>query len=422
MKRALRYISISHFTASLKDRERYHLTADDRRRLSAALCAHFGDVSSLMLLATCNRTELYFESAATQSDDLRDFFIRWVDAGADVVWERGLFQHSDRTADTVLHLLQVGNGLRSAVVGDDQILAQIKEAYQDACAQQRQGSLLERAIQALHRCYKRVSNETAFRQGSRSTAYRALQLIEQEFGKGQLPHKQLLIVGAGDIARQVVKYLPKFAFGSCAISNRTTDTALALGAQQGLTCWAWKNVEDQDFTAFDAIITAVSHRKELIGSGVRVAGKTVVVDLAMPGNVDRKLRFHEHIRLHDLDAVTEQIAQADQHRKAAVEQVEVLIKDEVAAYTAWLQKARTRAFLASYKHHIRAAVAEALTASVPHKLDADEAEQLLEQVARRLLKKTATAMQAAPADALPERTMAWLEAAFGASSPAEPEP
>ena len=157
-----RYLSISHHTAPVSRRERFHLDEADKQRLTDALRKTFPDLNALLILVTCNRTELYFETEATRAVEVRDFFLNWK-LGEIRSEDQVDFRISDQTDDTVRHLLSVAAGLKSSVLGDAEIIHQIKKAYHQSLEQNLQGSLLERCIQTLFRSHKRISNETGFR-------------------------------------------------------------------------------------------------------------------------------------------------------------------------------------------------------------------------------------------------------------------
>jgi glutamyl-tRNA reductase len=123
-----RYLSISHHTAPVSRRERFHLDEAEKERLTDAFRKAFTDLNSLLILVTCNRTELYFETEYTRAVQVRDFFLNWK-LGKVTSEDQVDFRISDQTDDTVRHLLSVAAGLKSSVLGDAEIIYQIKKAY-----------------------------------------------------------------------------------------------------------------------------------------------------------------------------------------------------------------------------------------------------------------------------------------------------
>ena len=231
MDQSLRFISISHKTASAKQREVFYIPTEKKRDYTQLICNTFPDIVGLLLLTTCNRTEIYFETATHSASCIRDFLIA-LKASKRSTEDKNLFQMSDITETTVKHLLEVSSGLESSVLGDSEILHQIKKSYQFSMTYKLQGSLLERALQSVFKSHKRIQNETNFRDGTTSVAYKALKVIQNNFKKKPLSTKKILCIGAGDIVKQLFKYNSKFNFSDIYISNRSEEKAIILAQKK----------------------------------------------------------------------------------------------------------------------------------------------------------------------------------------------
>lgn len=227
MNKTLRYISVSHKTASTIQREKYHISELEKEELTRLICQTFSDVSALFILATCNRTEIYFESTITSTSSMIDLLISFKSVKTSKT-ENELFLSSDVTKQSIQHLLEVSSGLKSLVFGDAEIISQIKKAHQFSMLHKLQGSLLERALQAVFKTHKRISNETDFRDGTTSVAYKSLKVVRESFDKASVKSKKILFVGAGDIVKQLFKYNAKFNYNNIYISNRSIEKALSL--------------------------------------------------------------------------------------------------------------------------------------------------------------------------------------------------
>ncbi|MBL6448403.1 hypothetical protein JMN32_18970 [Fulvivirga sp. 29W222] len=339
----------------MSERESYAINDTLRSTLSRAITAAYSDIKGLVLISTCNRTEIYFESQYTKAAVVRDFFIRSAGSGYN---DRKLFDLSDETHKTANRLLQVSNGLQSAVMGDKQIISQVKEAYQFCLAHNQQGSLLERLFQAVFKSHKRIANESHYRRGSTSTAYRSLKLIEKVLGKSSLSDKRILIVGAGEIARDVVSYLGKFSFGAAYITNRTADKAINLANKYGLFPYDWNLVEAGELGSFDAIITAVSNRQHLLNQPIVSPLNQVVVDLGLPMNVHPVVGTSA--TLYNVDDVTRQVSQSDQLQAAALNQVQEIIEEELNLFLEWVGKGRVRKIIRKFKEEAEQTVVVSL--------------------------------------------------------------
>jgi len=348
MNKTLRYISVSHKTANTEQREKYHISEEEKVQLTQLIKKAFKDVSGLFILATCNRSELYFESVTTSANSVMEFFIEFKNI-KNTLKEKEIFQVSDHTKTSIKHLLEVSSGLESLVFGDAEIISQIKKAHQFSMAHQLQGSLLERALQAVFKTHKRISNETDFRDGTTSVAYKSLKVIRQTFDRESVKSKKILFVGAGDIVKQLFKYNSKFNFNNIYIANRSLDKAIILARNNQCKTYPWDNVISNNFNDFDAIISAASNCPNLITNVPDQNKKMLLIDLAVPCNIDKNLANKNNIVFHDLDSISVELEETKEHRLAATDEVNLIISEEIDAYVEWLQGASLRALLAEFK-------------------------------------------------------------------------
>ncbi|MBT8315859.1 MAG: hypothetical protein KJP26_15485, partial [Maribacter sp.] len=357
MNNSLRFISISHQTASVTLREKYHIPEVEKSDLVNHICGTFPDISGLLLLVTCNRTEIYFESQSTHATTIRDFLIGQK-GGKDSAETKPLFNFSNETEDTVRHLLKVTSGLSSSVLGDAEIVHQIKKSYQFSIANQLQGSLLERAMQTVFKSHKRISNETHFRDGTTSVAYKSLKVLSNIFDEPSLKSKKILFIGAGDIVNQLFKYNSKFKFNNIYVSNRTEEKARTLSKLHHSQVFSWDRVLANDFQDFDVIISASSNCPQLIKQVPIRKEKILLIDLAIPCNIDKTLGKAEHIMFYDLDTISVDLEETREKRFAAIGEVTNILTEEHEVYKEWLQDAPLRAFLAEYKIIVNQKVVE----------------------------------------------------------------
>ena len=307
MNKSYRYISISHKTATTKDREKYHISEEEKEQLSHVLSTSFEDITGLFILATCNTTEIYFESVSTKSNTIIDFLIDFKSI-KNTVSEKSLFLSSDDTELSIKHLLEVSSGLESLVFGDAEIISQIKKAHQFSMAHKLQGSLLERSLQAVFKTHKRISNETDFRDGTTSVAYKSLKVIRQSFDKDLVKSVKILFVGAGDIVKQLFKYNSKFNYNNLYVSNRSEEKAIILAQTNDCKTYPWANVISNNFDDFDVIISAASNCPNLIKNVPTADKKLLLIDLAVPCNIEKSLAQNNKIIFHDLDYISVELA------------------------------------------------------------------------------------------------------------------
>jgi glutamyl-tRNA reductase len=386
MIKTLKYIGISHKTASVINRELFHISELEKQSLSESICKVFSDISGLFILATCNRTEIYFESTVTSSVKLRDYLINYKtkDSTNSIA---NYLNCCDDTLGSVKHLLYVSSGLESMVIGDAEIVHQIKKAYQFSIANKTQGSLLERALQSVFKSHKRISNETHFRDGTTSVAYKSLKVITSTYGKSLAKNKNILFIGAGDIVKQLFKYNSKFNFTNIYISNRTSEKAEALAKIFNCKTYDWNKVLNNEFEYFDVIISAASNCHHLIHK-VQNPNKTqLYIDLAVPSNIDNGSINGDHIVFYDLDLISVDLEETKEIRLASIDEVNVIIFEEFEQFNKWLEDAALRNQLLKSKSSINQKV-KALFEDQNETPDDQKIEEVTNIVMRKMMAQT----------------------------------
>jgi len=248
--------------------------------------------------------------------------------------------------------------LESLVLGDAEIVHQIKKAYQFSMAHKMQGSILERALQSVFKSHKRISNETHFRDGTTSVAYKTLKVIRSTFGKTAGKTKKILFIGAGDIVKQLFKYNSKFNFSNISISNRTVEKATFLSNNFKCDVYDWNKVMDNDFEDFDVIVGAVSNCHHLIKKVSASSKKRLFIDLAIPSNIDKAAINGDNVLFYDLDLISEDLEETKEIRLAAIEEVNQIISEELTQFNKWLEDATLRDYLIKSKQSIHQKVTD----------------------------------------------------------------
>ena len=386
MNKSLRFISISHKTASVTQREEFHIPEEEKSELVKLISDAFPDISGLLLLVTCNRTEIYFESEVICANTLLDFIIDLKTKKNNPVTKK-LFDAGNSTEDTVRHLLKVTSGLASSVLGDAEIVHQIKKAYQFSIAHKMQGSLLERAMQTVFKSHKRISNETHFRDGTTSVAYKSLKVINDTFDQGSSKSKNILFIGAGDIVKQLFKYNSKFEFTNILISNRTEGRAKTLAKIHHCKVYDWKKVITNDFEGIDVIVSAASNCPKLVHNLPITDRKVLLIDLALPSNIDKNLADHKNILCYDLDSISVDLEETKEKRFAAIGEVGKIITEELEVYNEWLHGAPLRAFLAEHKIIVNQGVKDFFN-SRTEEINPENIKLVTDRIMRKLRKQT----------------------------------
>ncbi|MCX2720378.1 glutamyl-tRNA reductase [Lentiprolixibacter aurantiacus] len=386
MPKILRYVSISHKSASVGLREQFHISESKKGLIMDHLCERFPDISGLLLLVTCNRTEVYFESKTTTSALVQEELIS-LKCKQDPAQFKNWFTCNDHTKASVKHLLKVSSGLESKVLGDAEIIHQIKKAYLFSMERQLQGSLLERAMQTVFRSHKRISNETNYRDGTTSVAYKSLKVIDDIFPKESSRTKRILFIGAGDIVVQLFKYNSKFGFSNIHISNRTEEKARNLASLYQGSVYPWQKVLDNDFRDFDVVISAVSNYPQLIKNIHPSSSRRILIDLGMPCNISKGIEGGGKLICYDLDTIAQDLQENRNRRMAAIVEVEEILDNEVNAFMQWFQMASLRNKVVQQKEmvfkKVQAYLAKELQSEEP-----ETAEMLTNQVIKKMFSES----------------------------------
>jgi glutamyl-tRNA reductase len=350
-------VGISHHTAPLDIRERLWFSSDEIRRTLPLLMPL--NASESVLFSTCNRTELYvlMENGTIEPDVLKKFLIAQKSAA-------GKVQPSDiflmTAGDAARHLFRVTASLDSMVLGDVQILAQVKEGFNLAVELGTAGVFMNRLFQLAFRVGKRTRTETEIGEGAVSISYAAVELAEKIFD--DLQKKTAFVIGAGETAELTATHLRGKNIGKLLITNRTQERAeqlaqKVLGTAVPFDFWCDALAES------DIVISSVEVNRYIIQpndiqSLVRKNknGPLFVIDLGVPRNIDPQIKELENIFLYDLDTLNIMIDENLQHRKAEIPKVDAIIADVLAELTQWyssLEVNPTITALTSFMESIR---------------------------------------------------------------------
>lgn len=329
-------VGISHHTASVDIRERMWLSADQTRNVLPALRERY--FSECMLVSTCNRTELYgvLRDASVDEAGVKRVLLDARDAG-DVVRPDHFFTHHAGAA--VQHLFKVAAGIDSMMIGDVQILNQVKEAFQSAGEQHALGPVLNRLMQATLHVGKRVRTETTLCEGAVSVSYAAVELASKIFA--DLSRKSVLLIGAGETGELTLKHLVGKGIGHIKIANRTRAKAEALVAEFGGTVVDYERFTDALRTV-DIVITSVNSATYIVNpddvqSVMKQRGNTplFIIDIGVPRNVNPAARKIENLFLYDIDSLTTIVDRNLEKRKAEIPRVTSIIRQEMVEFFRW---------------------------------------------------------------------------------------
>ena len=331
-------IGISHNTASLDIRERMVMSPDEAKQVLETLKEKY--FSEAMLVSTCNRTELYGLTPNTQVDDteLKNLLIDFKHAG-DMVKPDHFY--GNFSGGSVNHLFKVAAGIDSMVIGDIQILSQVKEAFNVSAALGFMGPVMNRLMQATLHVGKRVRTETAICEGAVSVSYAAVELASKIFEN--LPKKSVLLIGAGETGELTLKHLIGRGIGKITIANRTREKAEALVGSLG----AKGAVIEYDqigeaLRTVDIVVTSVNsptyivkpeHAKSVMKQ--RSNNPLFIIDISVPRSVDPSCNKVENVFVYDLDSLSAIVDRNLDKRKAEIPKVTNIIREEMVEFFKW---------------------------------------------------------------------------------------
>ncbi len=329
-------VGISHKTAPLDVREQLWYSHNEIRNALPRLKA--SGLQECVLFSTCNRTELYAvgDTVPAHTEQLQDLLIAEKN-NAPTVGRHHLFAHAGVNA--VEHLFRVASGIDSMVIGDVQILAQIKEGLRLAEEAGTNGFLTNRMFQCAFHVGKRVRTETAIGEGAVSVSYAAVELAGKIFD--DLRKKSALVIGAGETAELTAKYLRAKGIGTLLITNRTAERAERLAQRVNGSVLPYESFRQQ-LDQVDIILSSVESDKfiltaEEVKSVCRRqhTGTLFLIDLGVPRNIDPIVREIENVFLYDIDSLNGLVDENLLKREQEIPKVEQIIADELSEFIQW---------------------------------------------------------------------------------------
>ena len=380
-------LGLNHWTAPVGVRERVAFTPE---RLFPALrdLRERSGVREAAILSTCNRTELY---CGLRETDER-LVVEWLGAYhllQAVDLQPYLYQHTDGRA--VRHILRVASGLDSMVLGEPQILGQVKAAYQAANSAGTLGTRLERLFQHTFAVAKQVRTDTRIGASPVSVAFAAVGLAKQIFA--DLPKRAALLIGAGATIELVARHLRENGIGRLIVANRTLERAHALVAPFDGYAITLEDIPAHLGEADIVIASTASPGLILEAGQVRSCLKQrrrrplLMVDLAVPRNIDPAVAELEDIYWYTVDDLKEIIQENLRSRQAAAQQAEEIIDHQVEHFMGWLRAQDSAASFRALRQRGERVRDEALTRAQRQLAQGKDPTEVLNLLAHTLTNK-----------------------------------
>ncbi|MBZ5719540.1 MAG: glutamyl-tRNA reductase [Acidobacteriia bacterium] len=333
MDPTLMVVGLNHRTAPVAVRERFWIS-EPRRYEALVQLSRAEGIEEVMVLATCNRTEFFLW--ANDASLAANSVLRLLSA------EYGLklceWQHFYRLLDdaALMHIFRVASSLDSMVLGEPQIVSQVKGAWQQAQKVSSTARFLDAVMQKALTVSKRVRNETAIGNSAVSIPYAAVELARQRLGS--LDNKKVLLLGAGKMGELSARYLVNSGASSILVVNRTLEHAVELATKLGGKAVPfddrWQHLVDADIVISSTSCphTILSRDEAEIIARERKQRPLVLVDIALPRDIDPSVREVAGVFLYDIDDLENVVKHNAGEREAAASEAQKIVAAEVQGF------------------------------------------------------------------------------------------
>jgi glutamyl-tRNA reductase len=382
-------VGLSHRTAPVEIRECVDFS---RGGLEAALgaLASRGAAAETVVVSTCNRAEIY---AVGDGDEACHAIARFFGEYHGVDHER-MAEHlyTRRGADAARHLFRVAAGLDSLVVGEPQILGQVKAAYSTASELRQTGALTNRLFHAAFVVGKRVRSETGLGEGAVSVSYAAVALAKKILG--DLKDLNVLILGAGEMAELTGVHLHGQNVRQITVASRTLATAETLARTLGGHAVPWTALDDA-LLAADIVVTATGATEPVltrrrVDDVMRHRRKRALflMDIALPRDVEASVGDLDQVFLYNIDDLQAIVQENLARRTAELARAEAIVEEEVGKFAAWMQSREIIPTVVALRQRFEA-IRQAELSRLEHKMSGlpPEARARLDEITHLIVEK-----------------------------------
>ncbi len=386
-------LGINHKTAPVKIREQLSF-APDTIPMALKDLTDQDAVNEAVILSTCNRTELYCQLNCNdgESEAAIDALITWLKKHHDLedtdITEY-LYLHPEKEA--VRHMLRVASGLDSLVLGEPQILGQLKTAFSVAKESGTIGQFLHKLFQHTFSCAKQVRTDTAIGASPVSVAFASVSLAKQIFSDFQ--HHTALLIGAGETIELVARHLNESGIGRIIIANRTVEKAHTLAQEFNGYAISLSELPNHLAEA-DIVISSTASQLPILGKGAvesaikaRKHAPVFMVDIAVPRDIEEEVGELEDVFLYTVDDLKEIIDEGLKSRQEAALKAEEIIDVEVSHFMNWLRSLDSIAIMREFREHAEDIRDKAVANALKQLRNGKEAERVITELARQLTNK-----------------------------------
>lgn len=389
-------LALDHRVADVATRERFHVSPERIPKIYE----HSADdgLAEIAMFGTCNRTEFYTwcpTAALTNLDAWHAMLARrWMPTAADA---GALLAIATRrsSVDAARHAIRVAVGLESQILGDGQILGQFRAAYRHASDSGVTGPVLSRLFETALRAGKRVQTETLLGSGKSSIGAQAAALAARRFST--LTHTRVVVVGCGKTGERVARQLVKLGARDIVLLNRTMDRATILAAELGGRSAPLDSLNAEVAMA-DIAIVATGAETSLVCAAPLAQARAacaasayplLVIDLAMPRNVQADVAALPSVTLVDLDDLRPHVSATDETRRTAMPAAESIVDMELESFSRWLADASARDAI----RPMRDALTDVCRRELAFAAGEEAAARIAERIVAKVLARPMTALR-----------------------------
>ncbi len=342
-------IGLNHKSASIGIREKFSFSGDASSLLLRRI-KKLSKINEVIIVSTCNRTEIYADSI-NGTADIKDWLLSEKEFQSFV---NHMYSHQEE--DAIRHLFKVVSGLDSMVVGESEVLGQVKNSYKSALENKTIESKLKRLFEYSFSVAKNVRSNTDIGGNAISFMYTSILLIKKILS--DIEEKKCLLIGAGEMTELALKYLKSNNLNNITISNRKEEKGKKLASDNDCRYSHLNNLANI-IHEFDIIITSTSSSLPLIGKGniesaldKRNNESIVIIDLGVPRDVESQIKNLDNVYLYTIDDLGEIIERNYKIREKSIKEAEEIIKFKIVEYKNWLSENNSAEIIKNYREYV----------------------------------------------------------------------
>ena len=384
---ALIALGINHDTATVDVREKVAFAPEQMSDALQSLCLVAG-LTEAVILSTCNRTEIIGVGDAHQMEEIIHWLAQYHSVAKTSLKNSSYFHKNE---DAIFHLMKVACGLDSMVLGEPQILGQLKSAFAVAQQTGTVGGTLDFAMQHTFNYAKKVRSQTAIGQNPVSVAFSAVHLSQRIFS--DLSATKALLIGAGATIDLVAKHMLDKKVGHITVANRTLTRAEDLALQYGADAILLSDIPDK-LHEVDIVISSTASQLPILGKGAveraikkRKRRPMFMVDIAVPRDIEPEVAELSDVYLYTVDDLRDIIDENKQARQTEVAKADVILRQGVEAYLSAQRVNQVVPVVKAFRQQADAVRGSELEKALKQLAAGADAEKVLQSMARLLTNK-----------------------------------